>query len=37
MTDINGLAMAKSVVIFDCVSFMFQNSFIFVKCKCAQI
>jgi len=37
VTDINGLAMEKSVVIFDSVSLKFQNSFVFVKCKCAQI
>jgi hypothetical protein len=33
MTDINGMAMEKSVVIFDSVSLMFQNSFIFVVYK----
>ena len=37
MTNINGLAMEKSVAIFESDSLMFQNSFRFVKCNRAQI
>jgi len=34
MTNINGLALQKRVAIFDSESFMFQNTFRFVKRNC---